>query len=389
MVALGERILFTAHEVKTARAQFLRLVSFFEDKRYPELSRMVKQIRRTNGQEGIELRNGGRVDFIARSKSSGRGFSTDLILADESQHFSALALASLLPTVSASRNRQVIYVGTVPGPSAEGEVFTKLRASALEGSNPRVCWLEWAAPEGSDLDSVEVWKAANPAAGIRLEVETIADERAAMDDETFMRERLGMWIAKSTGAVIDPESWRLLADGTSQVLDPIAVAVDISPDRSQASIAIAGARRDGLYHVEIVDNRRGTDWLAPRLAALVAQWGPCVVIADGPAATVIPELDHLGVPVVRTTLSEFGLACGLFYDYVYSARLRHVNQPILSESVDVARKRPVGDLWAWGRKDSTADITPTVAVTLALYGFLDARPARRRLGRGGGKVLVL
>ena len=74
MIALGERILHTAHEVKTARKAFLRLCSFFENEReYPELAALVKEIRKTNGQEAIVLRNGGSVEFIARSKSSGNG----------------------------------------------------------------------------------------------------------------------------------------------------------------------------------------------------------------------------------------------------------------------------------------------------------------------------
>src|SRR5690606_29952691 len=54
IVELGERFLHTAHEVKTARKAFLRLASFFDnEKKYPELAGLVKEIRRTNGQEAI------------------------------------------------------------------------------------------------------------------------------------------------------------------------------------------------------------------------------------------------------------------------------------------------------------------------------------------------
>src|SRR5690606_12832897 len=74
MVALGEKFLHTAHEVKTARKAFLRIASFFENERqYPELAALVKEIRKTNGQEAVVLTNGGQVEFIARSKGSGRG----------------------------------------------------------------------------------------------------------------------------------------------------------------------------------------------------------------------------------------------------------------------------------------------------------------------------
>ena len=60
MVLLGRRILHTAHEVKTCRKAFSRLLEFFDNERqYPELRALVREIRRTNGQEAIVLRNGG------------------------------------------------------------------------------------------------------------------------------------------------------------------------------------------------------------------------------------------------------------------------------------------------------------------------------------------
>ena len=52
----GRRILHTAHELKSARKAFMRLRSFFENERqFPDLYRMVKSIRATNGQEAIVL----------------------------------------------------------------------------------------------------------------------------------------------------------------------------------------------------------------------------------------------------------------------------------------------------------------------------------------------
>jgi hypothetical protein len=57
----------------------------------------------------------------------------------------------------------------------------------------------------------------------------------------------------------------------------------------------------------------------------------------------------------------------------------HLDQPLLNTAVAAARKRAVGDAWAWHRKDSTTDITPLVAATLALWGFAHsaARPKKQ------------
>lgn len=382
IVELGERFLHTAHEVKTARKAFLRIASFFDnEKKYPELAGLVKEIRRTNGQEAILLHNGGSVEFVARSKGSARGFTVDVVIMDEAQEMSDDSLEALGPTTSATPNRQLIWTGTPPSEGMNSEVFTRLRTQALEGTAVRTSWLEWSMDDDADIhDPVQIAQA-NPAMNIRVGFEELLEDLSNYSDEGFARERGGVWKFAGTDAVIDPESWARVGDGASVVLDPVAFAVDIGPKRDTASIAVAGARADGLYHVEVIDNRRGTDWIIPRLAQLVAQWSPVAVVVDGPASSVVPELESLRVPVYKTSPQELGTACGMFYDAVMGMALRHPNQPLLSSAVDAARQRPLGDMWAWGRKLTESDITPVVASTLALYGFVTAKPKPRK-GRG-------
>jgi hypothetical protein len=390
MVILGEQILFTAHETRTARTFFRRLRGFFENpSMYPELAKMVKEngIKTAPGHEAIWLqkeidgvwRDWGSLQILARSKGSGRGFTVDVVMFDEAQELSFEAQEAMDPATSAAplQNDQLIFCGTPPNEVANGDVFTKLRTEALSGSANHTSWLEWAMPEGSDLDDPAMWAFANPALGFRLRWERIAAERSRWSDEGFARERGGMWSAAVSAAVIDARSWDDIKDSTSRVTDPVAIAVDISPDRSTASIAIAGARSDGLYHVEVIENRRGTDWVITALAYLVAQFGPVAVVVDGPASSLIPELGTLEVPVMKLGPSEFGAACGLFYDSVMNRRMRHLDQPLFTAAIDGARKRALGDLWAWGRSTSTTDITPVVAGTLALYGFASGRPVVR------------
>jgi phage terminase large subunit-like protein len=195
LVMQGRKILHTAHEVKTARKAFLRLCSFFENSRvYPELAALVPEngIRRTNGQEAIMLNNGGSIEFIARSKGSGRGFTVDDLVCDEAQELSDDALAALYPTISAapSQDPQIILTGTPPSQTMVGDVFTRFRNGGVEGKDGRLCWDEWSILPDADPDDPRSWEQANPALGIRLSVEVILDERAAMDQETFCREAL-------------------------------------------------------------------------------------------------------------------------------------------------------------------------------------------------------
>src|SRR5690606_22127204 len=181
MVSLGLKILHTAHEVKTARKAFIRILSFFENERkYPELAAMVAPggIRKTNGQEAIILENGGSVEFIARSKGSGRGFTVDVLVCDEAQEYGEDAQAALLPTISSapSGDPLQILLGTPPAPGMDGEVFTRMRSAGVEGKDRRLAWVEWSASQAVRPADRQVWAATNPALGIRLNASTLEDE---------------------------------------------------------------------------------------------------------------------------------------------------------------------------------------------------------------------
>jgi hypothetical protein len=194
-----------------------------------------------------------------------------------------------------------------------------------------------------------------------------------MDPRTFAVERLGIgdWPRTDGGAqVIALEDWLALADPASRPVDPVCFAFDVTPDRAGASIAVCGLRPDGLAHVEIVERKRGTGWVPDRVAELVANHSPLAVICDaaGPAASLLPKLQDLDVDVLTVSAQEHAQGCGLIYDAVAEKTLRHLDTPELSAALKGAVKRPLGDAWAWSRKSSSVDISPLVAVTLALWG---------------------
>jgi hypothetical protein len=385
MVLLGERILHTAHEVKTARKAFLRLLEFFDDeRRYPDLFALVKGTpRKTNGQEAIYLTNGGSIEFVARSKGSGRGFSVDLLVMDEAQDLTEDHIAALMPTISASGNPQRWYTGTPPSPSMQGEVFTRVRAAGLAGEDTRLCWAEWSVESSKDLDVDDeaLWALANPSLGIRLERDTIADERADMDEETFARERLGVWTPLNAAGVIPVDLWASLSDEESTPMDPVALGFDVSPNRV-ATISVCGPRVGGGFHVEVIESRAGTGWVPDRLLALQQQWFPVATVMDptGPAGSLIPMLKERGVDFQQTTAREMAQACGAFLSEVLEGRVHYRERFGISDAVKIARKRPLGDAWAWARKDSSADISPLVSTTLALHGQITGATAASTTG---------
>lgn len=383
MIALGERILHTAHEVKTARKAFLRLCSFFEnDREYPELAALVREIRKTNGQEAIVLIGGGSVEFIARSKSSGRGFSVDVLVLDEVQEASEEALAALLPTISASPNPQLIVTGTPPGPKANGEVFTRVRQAAHDGIDRGLCWREWACEPGANPNDIAELSKANPSLGLRLLLETIEGERATMDPAEFARERMGVWDPAEQGrGPFDMARWRNLNVGKGDARpNPVALAVTVSIDRQWAHIGLAGMRPDGKRHLQIVQSGRGTGWVAEKAAEL-AKTHSAVVAVDpgGPAGALLQPLAEAGVEPHLVTGRELGQAVGLLLDGYEQSTVAHGSQPELDMAVEHARLRPVGTSQVWDHR-TEIDPAPVWAVTLALWALQGAEPKKKRSG---------
>lgn len=376
---LNERLLIhSAHQFDTSLEAFRRLRALVEDT--PDFSKRVKRISNSHGEEGIELHGGQRIRFRTRTKGGGRGFSSDCLILDEAMDIPEMTHGALLPTLSARENPQVWYTGSAVDQWVHdnGLVFARIRERGHRGDDPSLAYFEWSAEGGNpeevaDPGDPDAWAQANPALGIRISAEHIERERRSMDDRTFAVERLGVGDWPRTDGfgdqLIGPEVWNPLADERSRVVDPVAFCFDVAPDRSSASIAVAGRRADGLGHVEVIDRRRGTGWVAERMAELIGKHDAEDVVCDGsgPAASLLGQMKEAGVEVTTVTAKEHGQACGTFYDACAQKALRHLDQPELNAAIKGAAQRPLGDAWAWSRKSSSVDISPLVSCTLAFW----------------------
>ena len=99
----------------------------------------------------------------------------------------------------------------------------------------------------------------------------------------------------------------------------------------------------------------------PRAAAPL---GRLVADRDLPPETRLAAARALG-SVTESGLVDTAVALAAHID---QTTLRHRQQPDLDAAVAGARRRVVGDLWAFGRRGSFADISPLVAVALASWG---------------------
>ena len=361
-------IIHSAHEQKTARNHFERIRSYFEN--YDDLRKKVRTMQNSLSREEIVLTNGCVIKFPARSKGASRGFSVDLLVLDEAQELPEATFNAILPTMAARPNAQMWLLGTPPSPQDNGEVFQRFHDDGHMGTDRRLCWIEWLAPNDCDLDDRANWEASNPVLGNRIPYLVVEDERAALSDEGFARERLGVWDTSSTHEVIDSTTWADRLDESSTPLTNLTLAVDVSPDRSTSSVALSGYRSDGLLHVELDEQRQGTAWVVPWVVDRCRNNDINAVVIDsiGPAASLVEQIEKFGIRVTSTKTADVAIACANFYDAVIEGTVRHIGQPQLDAALTNARRRSIGDSWAWNRKNATSDITPLVAVTLASWG---------------------
>ena len=359
-------ILHSAHEFKTAAEAFRRLLFLVQST--PDLDRRVSRVRTSHGEEGIELKNGPRIRFVARSTGSGRGFSGDTVILDEAYNLSPEAMAALFPTLSARPNPQIWYTSSAPLQTGPSAVLRKFCRRGREGSSASLAYVEYSAEPDCDPSDPAAWAQANPAFGIRIDEEFIHVERDALGDE-FARERLGHWSDdENSDRVIPLDAWRACDNARSKIVGTQRFALDVSPDRKFASFAAAGDSTFSGVHVELVDHRTGTDWCVDRAKELQDRWGGDLAVSAGsPAASLLADLEAAGVRVVVVSNAEHAQACGALYDSVIQGGLQHIGQPALTSAVDGADRKFSGDAWLWSRRSSIVDISPLVAVTLAKW----------------------
>jgi hypothetical protein len=377
LLILQERLVtYSAHQFDTSLEAFRRLLHFFEN--YDELTRRVKRISKSHGEEGIELLSGQRVRFRTRTAGGGRGFTGDCLFLNEAMILREASMGALYFTLSARPNPQVWYTGSAVDQTVHehGLVLARVRERALRAEQGLAYW-EWAsagALEDVDPDDRDGWARANPAFPGRISEETIEAEKRAVDPKTFAVERLGVGDWPDTNS---DETDRITAEAWAACRDPAAkpaalgcVAFDVRPDRSTACIAAAGAAKDGNRFVQVLRHGPGTGWVAKALQEIVRDHKPAAVLVDerSPAAALITQIQRTGVELEVVNGTEYAGACAAFFDSVQERTLRHGGEPELTSAARGAARRPLGDAWAWSRKGSAVDISPLVASTLALRG---------------------
>jgi hypothetical protein len=391
-----ELAVWTAHEAKTARKTFQDMRRrIMANPDYEARARFETAI----GREAIVLDTGERLEFHARSGSSGRGFTCQKLTLDEWLFGQPGDVGALAPTLVTIPDAQTRYASSA-GKAISGALRDLRRrgragdvglAYAEYGAPRRDCELGNRCPHtpmdeipGCALDDRELWWHASSALWSgRIGLGAIEKQRRKLPPVEFMREFLSWWEdpPNIAGGDLDTARWGELHDTAAQPRKPLVVGVDQGEDRT-VSIGVAWRRADG--HVQVMlahekDAPRPDVGLSPaaavlRLAQLRKTWGARVLLG-GPALGLERELLDAGVPVEVVSGSEFATACGQLDDRIRAGTVHHGAQSELTDSVGVARWRAVGTAGERAfQLRGVPGVGPAAAVVRALHGVL-SRPA--------------
>lgn len=385
---INELIVHTAHQFETSLAAFARLLELIESN--PWLDQQVRRVSRAHGEEGIKLRNGAQIKFKTRTKSGGRGLSGDLVILDEAMILSEFSVGALLPLVSAKPNPQIWYTGSAVDADIHdaGRVFAGIRKRGLAGDDPSLVYIEFSCEEGADPTDPREWARANPALGIRISPEYIANEYRTLRHQgnTFAVERLGIgnWPEpdEEIKPAINPDRWSLLTNREPQFavvprrkLPPMCIALDMTPDRQWVTIAAAVLLADGSVHVEVGYHQPPVALsIVSTVIGLLGRWDPVAVVFDrnSPVASIMPDLIARGFEPETTTAAQMAQAMVGLAQAVDDATISHTGDPLILDAVKGSTWRDVAGTnggKALTRIGGTV-ISPIITCGLARWGLI-------------------
>jgi hypothetical protein len=396
VAVLGQRVIHTAHEVRTALVQFSRMNRrWFENPKYPDLSGGAT-VMHGRGSEEVIFKGGGDVVFLSRSSILGRGFTADWLILDEAQEMGDEDWESLGPTLTASPDARIVLTGTAPISSrvGKGVIFQRYRQRAYDGElDAGNVYAEWGVDDlaRTDIRDVRVWERVNPAWNFRINKQVVRANFATMEKEGFCREHLGYWFKGAKNTCYGEKDWKaglVKRRPTHEEAERFAVGIVYAQDGESWAAAFGAVLKDGGCYAELIDlapTGKGNSQILRVVAALRKREGWCGVLAHGKAGTLNligdAEADRL-FPAHEIEICRHAdkiASNGLFDTLMAGGALKHVDQEPLRESVtslDKLMKSASGGGFEYVSR--TGRLIAAEAAALAVYWAKNRKPKPKR-----------
>jgi hypothetical protein len=231
------------------------------------------------------------------------------------------------------------------------------------------------APE-DDPTSEDVWYRVHAGLACGLtDIDVIRERFEGMSLASFMREYLCADPSASNLRAIDADDWDAtqVAELLTLPTSGFSVAFDVAPDGSSAALGLAWYNADGQPCVQLLEHKAGYSWLPTSLAKLLKANKGLPVLYDriGNNLAVVQELQRKrGIP--QSGLESIGdkevsAGVSILMSALSDRNLIHAKDASLDNAVEGANFRYVNDARLFGRRNSTEDVSPLVAISNALY----------------------
>lgn len=354
----GLTILHTAQNRDLPRQTFLRVARLVGG--LPE----IESVRKANGQEEIVAVNGGRYKLVAPN-SNVRGLYADLVLLDEvrEQHDEEV-MDAILPTITARKNPQVIYLSNAG--DEDSIILNDLRRR--KDSDKRLAYLEWSAGPDRPLDDREGWEEANPGLGITITPETLEYNLANRPAASFETEHLCRWVISTQPRLVSDLAWQRCRGPVETPLRP-AFAISMDPSGTRASAAIAWQQTDGKIGVRVIADVTGepidVDRLGPVLKQAAMKLGALRIAFDPWTDADLARHFKDAKPL---TGREYANASENFVRVIESGRLRWDDaDQVTHDLMYTARKPHESGAWQAVKAKEDRPITAALAAVRAVW----------------------
>ena len=328
--------------------------------------------RFANGQESIELKNGATYKVVAATRDGARGLTADLLFIDELREISEEAMKAAKPTTRARPNSQSLFTSNAG--DAYSLVLNDLRERALSYPAESLGWYEYSAPQHSAVDDRKAWAMANPALGITISEDVLAEAVSTDSVETIKTEMLCTWVSSLTSP------WPNMAfedcgDKTLQMgPGPLTYfAFDKAQNTRTASLVAGQLLPDGRIGVGILQQWRSevaVDDLkiATDIKGWADKYNPAGILFDHYATQSIAQrLAVSGCKMEDVSGQQFYQACGDLLDGIVAKRIVHSGQPEFVESMNNCAAKTNEGSFRIIRRQSAGCIAAAISLAMIVH----------------------
>jgi phage terminase large subunit-like protein len=368
------RVLIASSNRAMALVSFREMAYMIEGQDF--LNCQVKAIRYANGTESIELLpefGGGRLDVVAATKDGSRGRTSFFTWGDELREWSDEAFTAITPTTRAT-DGQTFW--TTNAGDAFSTPLNELKSRATENAPKTLGYYEYSAPSflKIDLNSKAFWEGvaqANPALGITVSKEAIAESLSTSSHESIMTELLCLWVS-SLQSPFPPNSIEDCSDATLEMTTGAytVFGFDVSPSKRNASLCAGQILPDGRMGVGILQTWESqvavNDLeIAAQIKGWVDLYRPRQIMFDRYATQSIADrLAQAGCVVEDCSGQQFYQACGDLLDAVVNQRMVHNGQRSLIEQFENVAAKINDSAWRIVKRKSAGDISAPISIAM-------------------------